>query len=341
MRSKALLLTVITSAVVAGCSGGGSHISAAAKHEQSPTPTPTPTASPTPTVPALTGDPLTGTGSGTGPVIAIKVDNAFLARPYQRGLTQAAIVYQELVEGGSTRFMAIYEGPVKGEVGPVRSARESDVDILRGLGKPVLGFSGANRGVLRIFRAAAAKGYLVDASYGQATSAYRLGEHRRDARNFFARPAKLATKGGSASKPVDIGWRFGNAPTAGVPTLTGSVAFSGQSKITIRYNARTGRYVLSQGGRVIPVSPANVVVQRVITRSSRFADVHGNVTPFTVSTGKGGVAVLHDGRMVNGTWNRTGFGPTRMLDKAGSDILLKPGPTWVFLLPRSGTISFG
>ena len=334
------MLAVASSAVLAGCSGGSKHVSASGSPTPQP-PTATPTASPTPTVPALTGDPLTGTGPGTGPVIAIKVDNAFLARPYQRGLTQAAIVYQELVEGGSTRFMAIYEGPVKGEVGPVRSARESDVDILRGLGKPVLGFSGANRGVLRIFRAAAAKGYLVDASYGQATSAYRLGEHRRDARNFFASPAKLATRGGSASNPVDIGWRFGSAPTAGLPTLTGTVAFSGQSKIAIRYNGRTGRYVLSQGGRVIPVSPANLVVQRVVTRSSGFADVHGNVTPFTVSTGKGGVAVLHDGRMVNGTWNRSGYGPTRLLDKAGSDILLKPGPTWVFLLPRSGTISFG
>jgi len=341
MRSKALLLTVIVSCALAGCSGGGSHISAAAQHEISPTATPTPTASPTPSpTPAPTGDPLTGLGLVSGPVVAVKVDNAFLARPYQRGLKQAAIVYQELVEGGLTRFMAVFESPsATSEVGPVRSGRESDIDILRAYQHPSLAFSGAQPGVFALIRSAARNGWLIDASYNAATSQYRLGERRRDARNFFVVPASVG-RGKGGGQPKDIGLRFGELGT-GIATTTARAVYSPTSVVKVRYNAATGRYVLSQGGRVIPFSPANIIVQEVSTHPSRFHDVHGMNTPLTISTGSGSSYVLRDGLRVNGTWKRSGFGQTHFRDTTGHDVLLKPGPTWVFLLPKAGSISFG
>ena len=341
MRSKALLLTVITSAVVSGCSGGGSHISAAAQHEQSPTPTPTATVAPTASPAAvLTGDPLNGGAPGRGPVVAIKVDNAPLARPYQTGLRQASVVYQELVEGGLTRFMAVFESAsATREVGPVRSGRESDLDILRMYGKPALGFSGAQPGVFAIIRAAARAGRVIDASRDSAPGLYRAGAQRRDARNYFVVPARLGQRRGG-SEPQDIGLRFGGLGT-GVATGSMTVSFSPTSTVKIRYNAATGRYVLSQRGRVIPVSPANIVVEVVNTHPSRFHDVHGMNTPLTVSTGGGRSVVLRDGLRMAGTWKRAGYGATHYLDATGHDVLLKAGPTWVFLLPRAGSISFG
>ncbi|HUR51475.1 MAG TPA: DUF3048 domain-containing protein [Mycobacteriales bacterium] len=338
MRSKALLLPVAVACLMAGCSGGDPDTSAS---EPTSTPSVSPTASPTPSpTPSPTGDPLTGLAPGRGPVVAIKVDNAFLARPYQRGLKQASIVYQELVEGGLTRFMAVFEsGTATSEVGPVRSARESDVDILRAYGGAALGFSGAQPGVFAIVRAAARSGKLVDASRDSAPGLYRGGERRRDARNFFVVPSRLGkARGGAALR--DIGLRFG-AVGKGLPTATARAAFSPGSVIKVRYNASTGRYVLSQGGRVIPFSPANVVVQYVATHPSRFHDVHGMNTPLTVSTGSGRSYVMRDGVRMAATWKRTGFGATHFRDGAGRDVLLKPGPTWIFLLPKGQSISFG
>ena len=321
-------------ALLAACSGSS-------KPSASPSPTPSPTASPTPSpTPTPVLDPLTGLALVPGPVVAVKVDNAPLARPYQRGLRQAAVVYQELVEGGLTRFMAVFESAgATSEVGPVRSGRESDIDILRAYGRPALSFSGAQPGVFALIRAAARAGYLIDASYDSVPSLFRLGERRRDARNFFLVPARVGQRRGG-SDPRDIGFRFGVEP-GGVPVTVATAAFSPYSRVTARFNAAQGRWVLSQNGRVIPVSPANVIVEEVRTKPSRFHDVHFMNTPLTISTGTGAAFVLRNGRRYAGTWRRTGFGPTHFVDAKGKDILLSTGPTWVFLLPRSGSISFG
>jgi hypothetical protein len=294
-----------------------------------------PTALPTPT-----GDPLTGLAPVGGPVVAVKVDNAPLARQYQTGLKQASIVYQELVEGGLTRFMAVFEseGATK-EVGPVRSGRESDLDILRMYGKPALSFSGAQPGVFAIIRAAARAGHVVDASRDSAPGLYRAGAQRRDARNFFVRPSRIGeVRGGS--EPRDIGLRFGPATGNQLPTSVATVRFSPSSTIKVRYNASTGRYVLTQGGRTIPISPANIVVQYVTTHPSRFHDVHGMNTPLTVSTGSGRAYVMRDGTRAAAKWARAGYGATHFVNGAGKDVTLTPGPTWVFLLPKSGSVSF-
>lgn len=287
-------------------------------------------------------DPLTGLAlRAPGPIVAVKIDNAVLARPYQRGLRQAAVVYQELVEGGSTRFMAIFEsGSATQEVGPIRSARQSDLAVLRAYGHPAFAFSGANPGVSALVARAAHAKQVLDASYDALPGSYRLAEQRRDARNFFAVPSVLG-KRRPGSGPQDIGLRFGAAVPAGPATATMSASFSRTSQVQVRYDASSGRYLLSQGGRVLPISCANVVVQMVRTSASRFHDVHGEVSPLTVSTGSGRSVVLRDGKRVEGRWSRTGLGATHFLDAAGHDVALKPGPTWVMLLPSSGGTAFG
>jgi hypothetical protein len=335
MRSKAsLLLLAVT---LSACSANAAKVA----QTSSPTPSGSPTASPTPSpTPAPTGDPLTGMALSHGPVVAVKIDNAPLARPYQRGLRQGAIVYQELVEGGLTRLMVVFESSgATSEVGPVRSGRETDIDILREYRRPALAFSGAQPGVFALIRAAASRGWLINASYNAATSQYRLGERRRDARNFFVVPSSMGRARGGG-QPQDIGLRFGTR-FAGVPTTTARAVFSPTSVVKVRYNPATGRYVITQGGRTVPVSPANIIVQYVSAHPSRFHDVHGMNTPLTISTGGGRSYVLRDGLRVNGTWKRSGYGATHFRDTRGHDVLLKPGPTWVFLLPRSGAISFG
>jgi len=285
---------------------------------------------------------LTGSTSiGRKSLVAIKIDNAPLARRFHQGLGRAAIVYQEIVEGGLTRFLAIYESDLAGagEVGPIRSARGSDIEILRAFGKIPLGFSGGQPGVLSIFSRAAKRGWLIDASYDEIPSAYRLGAQRADARNFFAVPSTLASRR-PGNGPRDIGLRFGT-PLGGEAASRATVAFSGQTRVGMVYNAAKGTYAISQNG--VPTrgaAPATVIVQRVVIKGSGFKDVNGFTTPRTITTGSGRVTVLRKGGSITGTWKRKGFGPTRFLDRRGRDIVLPAGPIWVLLMPTTGSISF-
>jgi len=84
-----------------------------------------------------------------GPVLAVKIDNLAPARP-QTGLTGADIVYVLPVEGGLSRFLAVYSSHVPPVIGPVRSAREDDLELLRQFGRPAFAYSGAQPQLLPV-----------------------------------------------------------------------------------------------------------------------------------------------------------------------------------------------
>src|SRR5580698_4386389 len=86
----------------------------------------------------FTGEPV----RSLGPVLAVKIDNIVYARP-QTGLTSADIVYVLPVEGGLSRFLAVFSSHLPPVIGPVRSAREDDLEVLRQFGTPAFAYSGA------------------------------------------------------------------------------------------------------------------------------------------------------------------------------------------------------
>jgi hypothetical protein len=287
-------------------------------------------------------NPLTALAPRKVPLVVIKVDNASTARPFQRGINHAAVVYQELVESGLTRFAAVYDGSWSGEVGPIRSARETDIALLAQYGRVTLAFSGANAGVMHTVLAAARKNILIDASHEHFPGLYREGQRRRDSYNFFSTPNKLrAARPGVKAK--DVGFHF--APLrkkAGRSAKAATIRFSMRSSVVVRYNKRTGRYSVYQDGHLMPgVAPANVIVQRVRIKGSRYVDVLGSPTPYTVTTGRGSAVLFRDGRLVTATWRRltikTG---TRFLDDKGRDVPMKPGPTWILLQPKGQPLTW-
>jgi hypothetical protein len=331
-------------ALVAGCGSTERQAAApspTASASKPPTAAPT-TAAPTPTK-AVPASPLTGTRPApTAPLVALKVDNSPLARPFHKGLDRASLVYQEIMEGGSTRFLAVFDGSDGGEVGPIRSVRENDLELLRPYGPVAVGFSGGNLGVKRKFAAAVRAGRVLDASYDALPSSYRLGSLRKDARNFFTVPSRLVAERPKAARARDVGFRFGALP-GGTPTATARLPFSDISRVDIRYDAPSGRWAIWQDGdRMASVAAANIVVQRVKVRGSQYSDVNGMTSPFTVTTGSGDVTLLRDGRRWSGTWKRLGAATgTRLYDAKGGDLRLKPGPTWVLLLPNGQPVTFG
>jgi hypothetical protein len=319
---------------------------AACGSDPEPAPSPSPVAAPTeqpPPPPPPPVDPLTGSGVAAGvPLVAVKIDDAPLARPFHRGLDAASVVYVELVEGGATRLLALYSQPPDTEIGPIRSFRESDIELLVQHGAAAVGFSGANEGVLRSFRDAVSAGALRDVSYDTRPELYRIGERRRDAKNFYAVPLRMAQAAPDAAPARDIGWAFDAAarPDA-TPGTAARVVFSDRETVELRYDPLSQRYGVFQGGAgLIGASPANVVVQQVGVRSSGYRDVTGAITPYSQTLGGGTVDVLRDGVRTTGRWERpTPADGTRLLDAAGAPIALKPGPTWVLLQPAGLPLS--
>ena len=324
------LLGLLCVSLVAACSSDSDE-------RGTPSPAAEATAEPPPPPPPPPSDPLTGAApASAAPLTAVKIDNAPLSRPFHRGLDAASVVYLELVEGGATRLLALYSQPPDVEVGPIRSFRESDIELLVQHGPAAVGFSGANEGVLASFRAAVGAGQLSDVSYDTRPELYRIGERRTDAKNFYAVPARMAQTAAGAAPARDIGWTFDPAPRPGAaPGGAAQVTYSDRESLEVRYDPGAQRYGVFFGGSPLNgAAPANVVVQQITVRGSGYQDVTGAVTPYSETIGAGTVDVLRDGTRVTGRWERPApEAGTRLLDPAGAPIALKPGPTWVLLQP--------
>jgi hypothetical protein len=339
-RRVRLCAAVAAAALLAGCSGGGKPKPSAAPTTTAPTQTPSPTPTPSPTKKALVS-PFTGLPvDKLKPVIAIKVDNAPLARP-QRGLDEADVVYEEAVEGRSTRFVAIFSSRAAKDIGPVRSARESDIPLLAQFGRIGLGFSGAQPGVLSQVRRAP---NLMDASFDAHPGAYTIAGRRRDAYNFITGYDRILALAPSSAVAHDVGFRFGALPAKGTTAATSlDVVWSRYAHTQWRWNANKKIWVRYMDGAPAMLKNGSqqtahtVIVQYATVRNSQFRDVHGVPSPYTTTTGTGKAIVLRDGKAIAGTWSRKGLGPTRFLDKAGKDIPLHTGPVWVMLVPNDLT----
>ncbi|MFI0897036.1 DUF3048 domain-containing protein [Streptomyces sp. NPDC020983] len=264
---------------------------------------------------------LTGEPGAAGHVLAVKIDNVAAARP-ATGLDDAAVVYAIEVEGGLSRLMAVYDDRhLPGKVGPVRSARETDLQLLAQYDHPALAFSGAQSRLLPVLRASG------DLTAVTGTRDFFRDSARRAPHNEYLHPAGPAAKGGTAK---DIGLRFAAAVPPGGAAGTTASARMPSARFSFTYEG--GRYRVSMDGRASPWSADNVIIQHVDVQESRYHSRTGFV-PFTRTVGHGRAQILRDGRSYAATWDRPspGAGTSYTLD--GAPLPLRPGHTWIVLEP--------
>ena len=226
-------------------------------------------------VPTRLYSPFTGEPVRTlKPVLAVKIDNIVDARP-QTGLQSADLIYVIPVEGGLTRFMAVYSSRVPSAVGPVRSARESDLDILSQFGRPGFAWSGATPHLVPfIERARVADLYALQVG-GYYRVSYRAAPH-----NLYANPRVLLTEARHASKARDIGFRFGPVPAGGRAMRSYTVTYPAAT-YTFRWSARAKRWLVwmdgapgmaTEGGQL---GGSTVIIQYTRIATSRFEEYGG------------------------------------------------------------------
>ena len=243
------------------------------------------------------------------PVLAVKVENTPDAQPLA-GLQGADIVYEEVVEGGITRFVALFNCDEANRVGPVRSIRTTDPEILAPFSEhPLLAFSGGSSGV----RAVVEDAGMTAMDEDSAARAFTRDDARIVPHNLFTSTKPLWAKGKSLAKgepaPASPFVYTDDVPTPSKKARSATVVFSGLATAEWRWaKGQWVRYLdgspmmLESGG---PITADNVVIQVVKTTESEFQDVAGYPSPEVHTVGKGKAWVLRDGKLIVGKWERS------------------------------------
>ena len=337
---RRLAAIVLALSLVAACGGGDD--------EEATTSTTTEKKAPTTT--ALEADiaegafPLTGLAGNNSPnlsriTLAVKYDNAPKAR-MQAGLNRADVVYEEKVEDGVTRFLALFHSDEPTEaIGPIRSARTTDIALMVPLKRPLFAYSGTNDVAQRQIDAAP----LVDLSPNRANVYFRQ-KGRAAPYNLFSRTSALFALApqGSQPPPPLFAYRGEGAAFegAGVAPANGvTVVFKGRRITTTTdwtWNAGAGVYERSTDGaaHVDPIDNSRVTARNVIVQFADYVDTgvrdtSGEPVPEGKLVGEGEAWILSDGKVVKGRWSKSSMeAVTVFTDSAGKKIRLAPGRTW-------------
>jgi hypothetical protein len=297
-------------------------------------------------VPApLTGLPDPSGATASRPAIAVKIDNAPEARP-QSGLDVADIVYEEVVEGGVTRLIAVFHSAAPPVAGPVRSVRPMDPDILAAY-HGLVAYSGG----IPPFKALLHEAPVQDVNVDIATDAYSWDNSRSAPHNEYVAPEKLwpKAKGATAAPPPAMfDYRAAGDPFGDADAPHVSIRYSPRASATYDWDAASGTWKRGENGtpHVVvsgaQIAPANVIVQFVTTRTLNYVDQSGTKVVESNVVGSGEAWIMSGGRVTKGRWSKSSqSAPTKFTDSAGNPVKLAAGRTWVHFAPVGSAVTAG
>jgi hypothetical protein len=282
--------------------------------------------------------PLSGLAGGADkPVLVVKLDNTPFAQPHA-GLRVADVVYVEEVEYGLTRLAAVFSTRLPPEVGPVRSARITDVELLAQFGTPAFAYSGAQTKLRPVLAAAP----FHDVSGDLGPAGYWREPGRSAPYDFFGDPRALLDRAGKQVSPArDIGFVFSETPPARGGAGERLVVRWPGSSVAMKYRPGTATYAVSFDGEPARAAEggvqqaSTVVVQYVEQTDSGYVDKFGGRTPLARTVGSGEAVVLRDGRSWPVRWIRPAADQgTRFFLADGSAMPFAVGQVWVLLVDR-------
>ena len=332
------IVSVLSGALIlSGCASLGPSNSASDTPSQTPSPTPVYVTAP------LTGLKfLEGTNPYlAGPAVMGKIDNSPEARP-QVGLNQADIVFDEMVEGGMTRLLAVWHSQLPEQFGPVRSVRPMDPDIA----SPFIGilcFSGGQAAFVQAM--AKTRVFSATETNQQADKTFKRVTDRFAPHNVFVHAIKLQRLHPDIAAPEA---QFSYADTMG-----GSSAFMTGSPVklfTVNFPAANPTWTWSATANAwlrsydndkhvdafdgSQVFARNVVVLKTKIDRSYKDYKYGNV-PRTILIGGGSGYVFSGGKKISVTWVKNAQNDSlQLLDSKGQEVVMTAGNTWFELMPK-------
>lgn len=358
IRCRPLGAIALAAAVLAACSGGDTDAgvstvpatvattaavvaTTAAPTTAAPTTLP-PTTVPetTTTVPPVPTWPLTGLEAtdliaAARPAIAVKLDNHRAARPHA-GLNQADIVYEEIVEAQITRFFAVFHSTETAPIGPIRSARTTDVALLDQLGRPLFAWSGGNRGVVE----AVGRADAVSVAHGQRPDLYYRDAERRARTDLEHTLMARGTadfwaniQPGQRVPPPFFAYRAPGEVAVG-DDMAGFGINMRSVRVAWRWDPAAGLWLRDEYGEPhllidgSQVSAHNVLVQ-FIEYGTSVVDAR---SPEGYTVGSGDGLLFSDGKVLLVRWERLDpSAPATFTAPDGSPVRLTPGRTWIEL----------
>ncbi|HWM15259.1 MAG TPA: DUF3048 domain-containing protein [Microbacterium sp.] len=275
------------------------------------------------------------------PSLAVKIDNHEEARP-QIALNRADIVFEELVEGGLTRYLAVWHSDVPEFVGPVRSIRPMDPDIATPFGG-IMAYSGGQETFVEMMMATPLANLVFD--YDDSGIFERADD--RPSPHDVILSAGAAVDQNAALVPPPVQFAYGNADPlavqalAAVPTSRIELAFSEGRSEWWDWDATEHTWLRSQDGTPdLEASGERLRATNVVTLRVGIDWAYGEV-PRTVLVGSGEGWVSVAGRTAHATWSKDAAGsPIVLTADDGSPLRLAPGNTWVELVPVEGAATF-
>lgn len=273
-------------------------------------------------------------------VVAVMIDNHPDARP-QFGVSAASVVYEVPVEGDFTRFMAVFaRDQVVDKVGPVRSARSYYLDWQAEYGQPLYLHCGGSPEALtrikteNIFAANEfywGKYYWRDNSF---VAPHNLFTNSENWQKLWQDYDKLGVRNWS-------GWIFSDAAPTGTSASSFVVDYGMGYKVEWRFDSALSKYLRYLGGiKQIDGNGDDIMFDNIVVQyvSTKIIDDYGRKEIQSVGTGS--MRIFRDGRIVVGSWKKNSVNErTRFYDDAGMEIKLKPGKTWVQIVPTEGSVT--
>ena len=275
-----------------------------------------------------------------GPILVVKIDDTRAAHP-QAGLEDADLVYIEQVEGGLTRIAAVFSSKIPAVIGPVRSARISDIEILEQFGRVAFAYSGAQKKLLPVIAAANLENL---GAQRQSREIYSNDPLRSAPTAMMLQAQALMQKVKEQQLPVAIsksaGWNFAESFDTGTAIVSAKVSWPANSYDAV-WSSTEKRWLLSHGGVAnlaangTHLGASTFVIQIVSITPSEYGDKFGGVTPFTATVGSGRGYILRDGKCIAALWDRaTPDVGTSWKTTSGEEIPFAPGQIWIALTDK-------
>ena len=289
---------------------------------------------------------FTGLAGENKQILVVKIDDTNAAHP-QIGVEFADVVYVEQVEGGLTRLAAIYTSKLPPLIGPIRSARISDIELLAQFGRVGFAYSGAQSKMRPVIAAANLENLSAERN---PPSIYGKDPDRPGPVDMILKPDLLLERANSNPKirietATASVFPFGDAPKGETNTAIAKVKWP-SAKYELRWDSVSKKWLIYFNEK--PNMAANgeqlyadtAIIQIVSITPSIYGDKFGEVTPFSKTTGIGKAVMLRDGFSFQISWQRNlETDVTTWISEDGGVANFKPGRTWIFLTDKAPVLT--
>ena len=295
--------------------------------------------------------PLNGTEVGDADLaarraVAVKIDNHPNARP-QSGLDQADLVYELLVEGGLTRFIAVFQSADSEFVGPIRSLRPTDPTLVTYLGAP-LQISGGQDWIVGL-----ARGRGLQIISDDRVSTFRISG-RRAPHNLYANTVKMRStadrRGWSDEAPEPI-FEFGEGTVPLTAATEVTLDWSDRPKVVWRWDEESGTYLRfnsstahnwrNSDGDTEQISAPTLLVLTATKYTASPSSGTGSSVPALKTLGSGQALLFHSGAVVEGTWTRDSYDdPFTLTLISGAEMEIPRAKLWISIFPSTGSVDW-